>query len=52
MPVDGVPAALIRLVTRYRAERRGDEAFHVWARRTPSDDLVSTLSGAPAEVGA
>jgi ferredoxin-nitrite reductase len=44
-PVDDVPEALLRVVTRYQAERRQGEAFHNWARRTPNDELRSTLSG-------
>ncbi len=44
-PVDEVPEALLRVVTRYRSERREGEAFHNWARRVPNDDLRSTLSG-------
>jgi ferredoxin-nitrite reductase len=51
MPVDKVPDALLRVVTRYQAERRAEEPFHLWARRTPEGELASTLSGAPAAVG-
>jgi ferredoxin-nitrite reductase len=50
MPVDKVPDALLRVVTRYQAERRAEEPFHLWARRTPEGELASTLSGAPAAV--
>jgi ferredoxin-nitrite reductase len=50
MPVDKVPDALVRVVTRYQAERRAGEPFHRWARRTPESELASTLSGAPAAV--
>jgi ferredoxin-nitrite reductase len=52
MPVDKVPDALLRLVTRYQAERRAGEPFHRWARRTPEAELTTTLLGAPAAVGA
>ncbi len=52
MPVDKVPDALLRIVTRYQDERRADEPFHLWARRTPQADLVTTLSGVPAGVSA
>jgi ferredoxin-nitrite reductase len=45
MPVDRVPDALARLVTRYQDERRPDEPFHLWSRRTPDDELVATLTG-------
>jgi ferredoxin-nitrite reductase len=51
-PVDEVPEALLRVVTRYRAERREGEAFHNWARRIPNDELRSTLSGMTTELGA
>jgi ferredoxin-nitrite reductase len=51
MPVDKVPDALLRVVTRYQAERRAEEPFHLWARRTPEGELAATLSGAPAAVG-
>jgi ferredoxin-nitrite reductase len=50
-PVDEVPEALLRVVTRYQAERRPDEAFHNWARRIPNDELRSTLSGLETELG-
>ncbi len=43
MPVDVVPDALVRVVERYRRERRALESFHNWARRTPNDELRSTL---------
>jgi ferredoxin-nitrite reductase len=54
-PVDEVPEALLRVVTRYQAERRSDEEFHNWARRVPNDELRATLSGlmeADLDVGA
>jgi ferredoxin-nitrite reductase len=50
-PVDEVPEALLRVVTRYQAERRQDEAFHNWARRIPNDELRTTLSGMETELG-
>src|ERR1700735_2407941 len=46
MPVDRVPDALLRVVTRYREEHRPGEAFYLWARRTSADELRSTLAGA------
>ena len=46
MPVDRVPDALVRLVGRYQDERRAGEPFHLWARRTPADELAATLGGA------
>jgi ferredoxin-nitrite reductase len=52
MPVDKVPDALLRVVSRYQVERRAEEPFYQWARRTPQGELASTLSGSPAEVGA
>jgi ferredoxin-nitrite reductase len=51
LPVDRVPDALMRVVNRYQAERRGAESFRSWARRTPQQELASTISGAPAVVG-
>jgi ferredoxin-nitrite reductase len=45
MPVDRVPEALVRLVERYRRERRPAEAFHQWTRRVPNEDLRATLAG-------
>ncbi|HEX3795638.1 MAG TPA: hypothetical protein VHV57_14190 [Acidimicrobiales bacterium] len=51
LPVDKVPDALLRIVGRYQAERREAEPFHIWARRTPADELAATISGAPAVVG-
>ena len=41
LPVDRVPDALLRVVTRYREEHRPGEPFHQWARRTDPDDLRS-----------
>ena len=48
VPVDRVPDALVRLVTRYQQERRADEPFYHWARRTPNDALLGAVDG-PAE---
>jgi ferredoxin-nitrite reductase len=50
MPVDQVPDALLRVVTRYREERRPGEPFHLWARRTSAGQLRSTLVGATESV--
>ena len=50
VPVDRVPDALLRIVTRYREESRPGEPFRLWARRTPPDDLRSTLTGAAEAV--
>jgi ferredoxin-nitrite reductase len=52
MPVDQVPDALLRVVTRYQSERRAEEPFHLWARRTPEGELAATLAGTPAAVRA
>ncbi|HLX87368.1 MAG TPA: hypothetical protein VKR22_02735 [Acidimicrobiales bacterium] len=49
-PVTEVPDALLRVVRRYQAERRADETFHNWARRTPNDELRAALAGMPVEV--
>jgi ferredoxin-nitrite reductase len=51
-PVEEVPEALLRVVARYQAERRQGEAFHNWARRTPNDELRSTLAGMETGLGA
>ncbi|HXQ61155.1 MAG TPA: hypothetical protein VN796_02415 [Acidimicrobiales bacterium] len=51
-PVDDVPQALLRVVTRYQAERRDGEEFHNWARRIPNEELRATLSGMETEIGA
>ncbi|MHB8439826.1 MAG: nitrite/sulfite reductase, partial [Acidimicrobiales bacterium] len=48
-PVDDVPEALLRVVRRYQGERRVDEPFYAWARRTPNDELRSTLAGLSVE---
>jgi ferredoxin-nitrite reductase len=50
MPVDQVPAALVRIVSRYQAERRAGEPFHLWARRIRGDELAATLAGTPQAV--
>jgi ferredoxin-nitrite reductase len=52
LPVDRVPDALLRVVNRYQAERRESEPFRSWARRTPQQELASTISGAAEVVGA
>jgi ferredoxin-nitrite reductase len=44
-PVEEVPEALLRVVKRYRSERRDGEPFYNWARRVPNDDLRATLAG-------
>jgi ferredoxin-nitrite reductase len=50
LPVDRVPDALLRVVSRYQSERRTGEPFHLWARRTPHEELATTISGAPTAV--
>jgi ferredoxin-nitrite reductase len=44
-PVDDVPDALVRVLRRYRAERRADEPFRRWSRRSANGDLRATLNG-------
>lgn len=44
-PVDDAPDALLRVLQRYQAERRPDEPFFNWARRTPNEELRATLAG-------
>jgi ferredoxin-nitrite reductase len=51
MPVDKVPDALLRIVGRYQAERRAGEPFHLWARRTPREELAATIAGSRVAVG-
>jgi ferredoxin-nitrite reductase len=48
VPVEKVPDALVRLVTRYQRERREGEPFHLWARRIADEDLLATVAG-PAQ---
>jgi len=54
-PVNDVPDALLRVVRRYQSERREDEPFHNWARRTSNDDLRRILAeegtGTPVVLG-
>ena len=45
VPVDLVPDALVRLVTRYQKERRLGEPFYRWARRIPNEALLATVAG-------
>jgi ferredoxin-nitrite reductase len=45
VPVEKVPQALLRVVSRYRDEHRPDEPFYLWARRTAPEELRSTLVG-------
>jgi ferredoxin-nitrite reductase len=45
MPADEVPEALLRVIKRYQSERREDEPFYNWARRTPAEQLRSILAG-------
>src|SRR5580698_2535406 len=48
--IDWVPDALLRVVSRYREERRPGEPFHLWSRRTSAHELRSTLVGAAEAV--
>jgi ferredoxin-nitrite reductase len=50
VPVDRVPDALVRLVTRYQQERRQGEPFYRWARRIPNEALLATVAGAAEAV--
>jgi ferredoxin-nitrite reductase len=50
LPVDRVPDALLRVVTRYQEDRRPEEPFHLWARRSAPEELQSLLTGATAAV--
>jgi ferredoxin-nitrite reductase len=50
-PVDEVPAALVRLVRRYRDERRDGEPLASWARRTPADVLGALIEGGTPTAG-
>ena len=51
LPVDEVPAALTRVLERYEGERRPDEPFYAWARRTDNDDLRAIMAGAEVANG-
>ena len=51
MPVDRVPDALVRVVDRYRDERRPGEPFYPWARRSVPDELAVHAGWAPARGG-
>jgi ferredoxin-nitrite reductase len=51
MPVDRVPDALVRVVSRYREEHRPGEPFYAWARRQATDELRATLVGVTSTVG-
>jgi ferredoxin-nitrite reductase len=42
-PAEQAPAALLALVRRWLAERRGGERFHQWCRRLPNAELRATL---------
>jgi ferredoxin-nitrite reductase len=48
LPVDEVPGALGRVLERYRGERRPDEPFYAWARRTPGEEVRRALEGTSA----
>ena len=45
LPVDQVPDALLRVIRRYKSESRDGEPFYNWARRTPAEELRSSLAG-------
>jgi ferredoxin-nitrite reductase len=51
VPVDRVPDALVRVVRRYRSERRDGEPFYSWARRIPGPELRATLEEPAIAVG-
>jgi ferredoxin-nitrite reductase len=50
MPVERVPEALVRIVSRYREDHRPNEPFHLWARRKRPGELQATLAGASGAV--
>jgi ferredoxin-nitrite reductase len=52
VPVDDVVDSLGRLMDRYLEERRPDERFHEWVRRSERVQLRSTLGGDAAGGGA
>ncbi|MHB8220821.1 MAG: nitrite/sulfite reductase [Acidimicrobiales bacterium] len=45
VPAERIPDAIVRVVERYRAERRPAETFSNWARRSSHDVLRSLLTG-------
>jgi ferredoxin-nitrite reductase len=50
-PADEVPDALVRIVERFKEERRQGERFHEWARRTHNGELRETLRGLASVAG-
>jgi ferredoxin-nitrite reductase len=50
VPVDRVPDALLRVVSRYREEHRPEEPFYQWARRIAPAELQTLLIGAAEAV--
>jgi len=47
IPLEEIPAALERLVRRFREERRPGERFHEWCRRSSPESLGATLVAQP-----
>ncbi|MFZ0667686.1 MAG: hypothetical protein WAM97_18210 [Acidimicrobiales bacterium] len=45
VPVDEVPDALLRVIRKFQDEGREGEPFYNWARRTPAEELRSSLAG-------
>jgi ferredoxin-nitrite reductase len=50
VPVDRVPDALLRVVSRYREEHRPEEPVYQWARRIAPAELQTLLIGAAEAV--
>jgi ferredoxin-nitrite reductase len=50
-PADEVPDALVRIVERFKEERRQGERFHEWTRRTHNGELRETLRGLASVAG-
>jgi ferredoxin-nitrite reductase len=48
VPVDATGPALSNLLVRFAEERRSDEPFYAWARRTDNDELRRIMVGADA----
>jgi ferredoxin-nitrite reductase len=45
LPVTQVPAAVVRLVTRYQEEAADGQSFAGWARKTPNEELRRLVEG-------
>jgi ferredoxin-nitrite reductase len=51
VPVDSAPAVLSNLLVRFAEERRNEEPFYAWARRTDNQELREIMAGADGSSG-